>query len=590
MNYIGRFFENCRGFYNEINSATLTGAIDVVVVEQEDGSFLASPFHVRFGKLGVLRSREKIVDIEINGEPVDIHMKLGDTGEAFFVEEVEDEEESVPSYLATSPLPDEIIVQMDSSQNNLYRDFVATHKRFDGSNGAEKLDQDKNCDADSGVNMPIKKEKASVGIQTSISCECNCSRRPSVSIGVQTNLEEDFVDNAKAVDVLNCETPKQPCKKYSVIKYNSDEDLHQPPNHTTVDIDDEIFQMDNDLDSNNGNVTEKITPSLTRSSSVPNIVEAEEQINLGFQSDDESHLINVLEKSSGAKSSKRKITKYRKTLTLISEQIASLNLQEGANETVFSVTTAFQGTTKCKCTLYLWRFDDKIVVSDIDGTITKSDVLGHILPILGKDWAQSGVANLFTKIRSNGYRLLYLSARAIGQAKTTREYLRSVRQGTVCLPDGPLLLSPTSLISAFHREVIEKKPEEFKITCLKEIQSLFPSNPFYSGFGNKVNDTWAYRAVGIPSSRIFTINHRGELTLELIQYFQSTYTKLSDVVDQMFPPVPQDLEKTEDFRSEYSQFNYWREPMESVSVTDPLLAVNEDKSTASSQSTKVTAQ
>lgn len=48
-------------FYNEINGATLTGAIDVIVVEQSDGSFVCSPFHVRFGKLGVLRSREKIV-------------------------------------------------------------------------------------------------------------------------------------------------------------------------------------------------------------------------------------------------------------------------------------------------------------------------------------------------------------------------------------------------------------------------------------------------------------------------------------------------------------------------------------------------
>ena len=39
----------------------------------------------------------------------------------------------------------------------------------------------------------------------------------------------------------------------------------------------------------------------------------------------------------------------------------------------------------------------------------------------------------------------------------------------------------------FHREVIEKKPEEFKIACLKEIRSLFPEDydPFYAGFGNK---------------------------------------------------------------------------------------------------------
>ena len=48
-------------FYSEINGSTLTGAIDVVVVEQEDGSFKSSPFHVRFGKMGVLKAKEKIV-------------------------------------------------------------------------------------------------------------------------------------------------------------------------------------------------------------------------------------------------------------------------------------------------------------------------------------------------------------------------------------------------------------------------------------------------------------------------------------------------------------------------------------------------
>lgn len=61
MNYIGRIITNVRDFYKEINSATLTGAIDIIVIQQPDGTFLSSPFHVRFGKMGVLRSREKIV-------------------------------------------------------------------------------------------------------------------------------------------------------------------------------------------------------------------------------------------------------------------------------------------------------------------------------------------------------------------------------------------------------------------------------------------------------------------------------------------------------------------------------------------------
>lgn len=61
MNQLYKVFNNLNKFYTEINPATLTGAIDVVVVEQEDGSLHCSPFHVRFGKLGVLRSREKVV-------------------------------------------------------------------------------------------------------------------------------------------------------------------------------------------------------------------------------------------------------------------------------------------------------------------------------------------------------------------------------------------------------------------------------------------------------------------------------------------------------------------------------------------------
>ena len=63
LSFVGRMYSSLKGFYNEINSATLTGAIDVVIVRQKDGSYLSSPFHVRFGKLGVLRSREKVVSL-----------------------------------------------------------------------------------------------------------------------------------------------------------------------------------------------------------------------------------------------------------------------------------------------------------------------------------------------------------------------------------------------------------------------------------------------------------------------------------------------------------------------------------------------
>nr|XP_032646254.1 phosphatidate phosphatase LPIN2 [Chelonoidis abingdonii] len=108
MNYVGQLagqvLVTVKELYKGINQATLSGCIDVIVVRQQDGTYQCSPFHVRFGKLGVLRSKEKVIDIEINGDTVDLHMKLGDNGEAFFVQETEEEYEKVPAYLATSPI------------------------------------------------------------------------------------------------------------------------------------------------------------------------------------------------------------------------------------------------------------------------------------------------------------------------------------------------------------------------------------------------------------------------------------------------------------------------------------------------------
>lgn len=65
MNYVGHLaetvFVTVKELYRGLNPATLTGGIDVIVVQQPDGSYQCSPFHVRFGKLGVLRSKEKVV-------------------------------------------------------------------------------------------------------------------------------------------------------------------------------------------------------------------------------------------------------------------------------------------------------------------------------------------------------------------------------------------------------------------------------------------------------------------------------------------------------------------------------------------------
>lgn len=101
MQYVRSISGSVSKTWNSINPATLSGAIDVIVVEGEDGTLACSPFHVRFGKFSLLRPSEKKVEFTVNGVKQDYAMKLGDGGEAFFVFETR---EDVPESLQTSPL------------------------------------------------------------------------------------------------------------------------------------------------------------------------------------------------------------------------------------------------------------------------------------------------------------------------------------------------------------------------------------------------------------------------------------------------------------------------------------------------------
>uniref|UniRef100_A0A8D1E4H6 phosphatidate phosphatase n=1 Tax=Sus scrofa TaxID=9823 RepID=A0A8D1E4H6_PIG len=262
-------------------------------------------------------------------------------------------------------------------------------------------------------------------------------------------------------------------------------------------------------------------------------------------------------------------TSYKKSLRLSSDQIAKLKLQDGPNDVVFSITTQYQGTCRCAGTIYLWNWNDKVIISDIDGTITKSDALGQILPQLGKDWTHQGIAKLYHSINENGYKFLYCSARAIGMADMTRGYLHWVNDKGTILPRGPLMLSPSSLFSAFHREVIEKKPEKFKIECLNDIKNLFaPSKqPFYAAFGNRPNDVYAYMQVGVPDCRIFTVNPKGELIQERTKGNKSSYHRLSELVEHVFPLLSKE-QNSAFLCPEFSSFCYWRDPIPEVDLDD----------------------
>uniref|UniRef100_A0A2P2L6F7 LNS2/PITP domain-containing protein n=1 Tax=Rhizophora mucronata TaxID=61149 RepID=A0A2P2L6F7_RHIMU len=248
--------------------------------------------------------------------------------------------------------------------------------------------------------------------------------------------------------------------------------------------------------------------------------------------------------------------KMVKANTPTSEQLALLNLKEGSNTITFTFSTAMLGQQKVDARIYLWKWNTRIVISDVDGTITKSDVLGQFMPLVGVDWSQTGVAHLFSAIKENGYQLLFLSARAISQAYLTRQFLSNLKQDGKALPDGPVVISPDGLFPSLFREVIRRTPHEFKIACLEDIRALFPHdyNPFYAGFGNRDTDEISYLKVGIPRGKIFTINPKGEVAVNRCVDTKS-YTSLHALVNDMFPPAASS--EQEDFNT----WNYWKLPL-----------------------------
>uniref|UniRef100_A0AAR2LET7 phosphatidate phosphatase n=1 Tax=Pygocentrus nattereri TaxID=42514 RepID=A0AAR2LET7_PYGNA len=734
MNYVGQLaetvFVTVKELYRGLNPATLTGGIDVIVVRQPDGSLQCSPFHVRFGKLGVLRSKEKVVDIEINGDPIDLHMKLGDNGEAFFVEENENLEAAVPAHLCTSPIPTEIPeiseVAESPSSTTLFssnrrkkrrrrRARSDAHLHEDGKKNTENrcffvfFSRPSSPKSDSELlvkpqetsgpqmqwnwggfpKVPLLLCKCSQHCTYHTYCACKskltdvlCFTDAGVSVPLITLLvlivdkrvlfsllflhlllfigkrsqhlgpADIYLDDLSNLDPemvalyfprssvhpprVSPQSGQQSPQSLGSGNVDSGTDYLSDATTDSLDvtmslcgteghsrqINKEKFMAHivkyQDLVSNPGIIDDPNLVFCINSNyynwavAAPMILSMQAfQKNLPKSTveqlikdkmpkksgrwwfswrrrDMNSNQVQLLKRESKLKDHSGQLSSdddgtdsirqktiaetmttaqclsqmYRKSLRLTSQQIERLNLREGANKIVFSVTTQYQGTCRCEAAIYLWNWDDKVIISDIDGTITKSDALGHILPQFGKDWTHQGIAKLYHKIHQNGYKFLYCSARAIGMADITKGYLQWVNDKGIVLPKGPVLLAPSSLFSALHREVIEKKPEVFKITCLADIRDLFSPQryPFYAAFGNRINDVFAYKKVGVPETRIFTVNPKGELIQENSKGYKSSYSHLSELVEHVFPLLCKGRPTSFDY-PEYSHFSYWREPL-----------------------------
>ncbi|KAG1690331.1 hypothetical protein DVH05_028212 [Phytophthora capsici] len=165
--------------------------------------------------------------------------------------------------------------------------------------------------------------------------------------------------------------------------------------------------------------------------------------------------------------------------------------------------------------LHLWGPNESVVVVDLDGTLTISDVEGHIRTLrLGQyDFLHAGACDFFTKLHELGMRIVYLTARPLDWASASRTHLENAKQQSISLPPGVLITNSTGLTGALFTEVVNKTPHLFKIQVLNELQltlihagRIIEHPVFVAGFGNRPTDIVAYEEVGMDPSLIFMLD------------------------------------------------------------------------------------
>ena len=224
----------------------------------------------------------------------------------------------------------------------------------------------------------------------------------------------------------------------------------------------------------------------------------------------------------------------KKSSKLPSHIIEKFDLKEGMNEIQYIV----DGFT-INSNIYLWNYSDKIVISDFDGTVTRSDVIGQIGVYFGLDWTHKYIAKLYSHIVNNGYKMLYVTARTMYMQTSTKNSLNNIKQDGFSMPIGPMMMNESGYVDAIKTEIIDKVPQEFKIECLLNLLKLFPNDvePFYAGFGNKPSDKLAYEKIGIDPGKIYIINEKGEVSKNFKTKCKTNFLLMDEQIDELFPFV-----------------------------------------------------
>jgi len=224
----------------------------------------------------------------------------------------------------------------------------------------------------------------------------------------------------------------------------------------------------------------------------------------------EHHLCNIVNEqdssnnTQAATSTTSKNNKQTKSILTPGRNLLRYTLHSSSSNTIIASTT---------CHIYLWSSSDKVIISDVDGTITKSDIRGVYDTIIQDyfTYCHVGICQFFCSLvtersndnttddrtrefekeregqdKDNGegqVRFFYLTARPIRLISQTRKLLQSLKQPCTSLskgsnsssrmyglPPGPILCNTGALSSVLYSELWAKNTHQFKAdVCIRQV-------------------------------------------------------------------------------------------------------------------------
>ena len=576
MKKVSNIIKMCFGY----NNALLSGSMDIIVVKQPNGKFKASPLRLRFSNYRVPKAGRKKVTVKVNEKIVDIPMFLQKDGTAFIL--LENKKYKKENTLDVEQISNNIKEKnknksVDEPRNEKHNSFLLSPE----PKNQNSIDNDnKSCDDNNSINLTVNEKKSKEkdfineekpdeeivrNIKTIVIEKApppptlklelsNCWDTISKNKNNKNfNMQGEFINKVVSKD----EFFKDPWKIINnpnlAIKYRNQiftskviipmmfsQLVYGQPlpeeivNKLTEGQDGHLFWKTKHKDAYRIDL-EQLSQGSTENDSENKILNYNSDggiVSDKFNSINDDNLSDVSSNSS-EKNIKKKF-RMKKSSKLPSHILEKMDLKEGMNEIQYIV----DGFT-INSNIYLWNYSDKIVISDFDGTVTRSDVIGQIGVYFGIDWTHKYIAKLYSHIVNNGYKMLYVTARTMYMQSSTKNSLNNIKQDGFSMPVGPMMMNESGYVDAIKTEIIDKVPQEFKIECLLNLLKLFPSDvePFYAGFGNKPSDKIAYEKIGIDPGKIYIINEKGEVSKNFKTKCKTNFLLMDEQIDELFPYV-----------------------------------------------------